>query len=93
MVMVVAGTSLYRVRAFKAWRSIGEAENLGQTLWKFRLEEDLYPEASEGAQVTEPFTIKVIRGSKSETYGECTLTYHRCELSSGRLRRIWSAMA
>lgn len=91
--VVVAGTSLYRVRAFKAWRSIGDAENLGQTLWKFRIEEDLYPQASEGAQVTEPFTIKVIRGSKSETYGECTLTYHRCELYSGRLRRIRQGIA
>jgi hypothetical protein len=84
---------LYRVRVFKAWRSIGEAENLNGTVWKFRIEEDLIPGASEGTQPSEPFTIKVIRGSRSETYGECTLTYHRCELYAGRLHRIRQGVA
>ena len=86
--VVFGGTSLYRVRAFKAWRSIGEAESLNGASWKFRIEEDLLPGAAEGTQPTEPFTIKVIRGSRSETYGECILTYHRCELNSGKLHRI-----
>ena len=89
----LAGTKLTAVRAFKAWRSIGEAESLGTVQWKFRIEETLPPEASEGAQVTEPFAITVTRGNRTESYSGCKLTYHRCEASNTGLRRIRQGVA
>ena len=81
------------VRAVKVWRSIGDAYSLGEAVWKFRIEETLPPESSEGAAVTEPFTLTVTRGSRSEAYSQCTLTYHRCELDAGALRRIRQGVA
>lgn len=81
-------TVLSGVRAFKAWRSGTEETALSDAVWQFRIEEDLLPYASEGAAVTEPFTMVVSRGACSETYTGCALTEYQCELSSGRLRRI-----
>ena len=89
----LAGTTLTAVRAFKAWRSIGDAESLGTAQWKFRIEETLLPEASEGTALTEPFVITVTRGNRTESYSGCKLTYHRCEASSTGLRRIRQGVA
>lgn len=89
----LAGTTLTAVRAFKAWRSIGDAESLDTVQWKFRIEETLLPEASEGTALTEPFVITVIRGNRTESYSGCKLTYHRCEASSTGLRRIRQGVA
>lgn len=89
----LAGTNLTAVRAFKAWRSIGDAESLGTAQWKFRIEETMLPEASEGSTVSEPFTITVTRGNRTESYSGCKLTYYRCEASSDGLRRIRQGVA
>lgn len=89
----LAGTTLTAVRAFKAWRSVGDAESLATARWKFRIEETLLPEASEGTALTEPFVITVTRGNRTESYSGCKLTYHRCEASSTGLRRIRQGVA
>ena len=89
----LAGTTLTAVRAFKAWRSVGDAESLDTAQWKFRIEETLLPEASEGTALTEPFVITVTRGNRTESYSGCKLTYHRCEASSTGLRRIRQGVA
>lgn len=89
----LAGTTLTAVRAFKAWRSVGDAESLATAQWKFRIEETLLPEASEGTALTEPFVITVTRGNRTESYSGCKLTYHRCEASSTGLRRIRQGVA
>ena len=89
----LAGTTLTAVRAFKAWRSVGDAESLATVQWKFRIEETLLPEASEGTALTEPFVITVTRGNRTESYSGCKLTYHRCEASSTGLRRIRQGVA
>ena len=89
----LAGTTLTAVRAFKAWRSVGDAESLATAQWKFRIEETLLPEASEGTALTEPFVITVTRGNRTESYSGCKLTYHRCEVSSTGLRRIRQGVA
>lgn len=89
----LAGTTLTAVRAFKAWRSVGDAESLDTAQWKFRIEETLLPEASEGTALTEPFVITVTRGNRTESYSGCKLTYHRCEASSIGLRRIRQGVA
>ena len=91
--VTLAGAALERVSAVKSWRSIGEAASLGDAVWKFRIEQELLPGASEGTAITEPFTLTVTRGARNETYGECRLTYHRCELDSGGLRRILQGFA
>ena len=91
--VTLGGVALPYVRAVKVWRSIGDADSLGEAVWKFRIEETLPPESSEGAAVTEPFTLTVTRGSRSEAYSQCTLTYHRCELDAGALRRIRQGVA
>lgn len=89
----LAGTKLAGVRAVKVWRSIGEEESLGTAQWKFRIEETMLPEASEGEALTEPFVITVTRGNRTESYSGCKLTYHRCEASSTGLRRIRQGVA
>ena len=89
----LGGAALEGVRAVKVWRSIGDAESLSGAVWKFRIEQELLPGASEGAAITEPFTLTVIRGARTETYGECSLTYHRCEMSNGSFRRILQGVA
>ena len=89
----LAGTTLTAVRAFKAWRSVGDAESLATAQWKFRIEEALLPEASEGTALTEPFVITVTRGNRTESYSGCKLTYHRCEASSTGLCRIRQGVA
>lgn len=86
--VTVGGQTLSCVRAFKAWRSIGEEETLDSAKWKFQIEETLLPEASEGAALTEPFSISVVRGNRTESYSGCRLTYHRCEAGNNGLRRI-----
>lgn len=89
----LGGTALPYVRAVKVWRSIGDTSSLSEAAWKFRIEEILPPEASEGTAVTEPFALTVTRGTRSEEYAQCTLTYHRCELDAGALRRIRQGVA
>lgn len=89
----LGGTALPYVRAVKVWRSIGDGASLSEAAWKFRIEETLPPEASEGTAVAEPFTLTVTRGSRSEVYAQCSLTYHRCELDAGALRRIRQGVA
>ena len=91
--VTVAGAALSGVRAFKVWRSIGEAASLSEAVWKFRIEEDLLPEDSEGTAVSEPFALTVTRGTRSESYTGCVLTYHRCELSNGVLHRVRQGVA
>lgn len=91
--VVLGDVTLPYVRAVKVWRSIGDGASLSEAVWKFRIEETLPPESSEGATVTEPFSLTVTRGSRSEAYSQCTLTYHRCELDAGGLRRIRQGIA
>lgn len=86
-------TVLGGVRAFKAWQSGTDEGGLKDAVWRFRIEEDLLPDASEGTAVTEPFTMVVSRGPYAESYTDCTLTDHECELTAGRLRRIRQGIA
>ena len=86
-------TVLSNVRSFRAWQSGTDEEGLQGAVWRFRIEEDLLPDASEGTAVAEPFVMVVSRGLYAERYLGCRLTEQQCELTSGRLRRIRQGIA
>ena len=89
----VGDAVLSNVRSFKAWQSGTEEEGLQGAAWRFQIEEDLLPDAPEGAAVAEPFTMMVSRGLYAERYLGCKLTEMQCELTSGRLHRIRQGIA
>ena len=91
--VVLGDNTLGRVSAVKSWRSIGDADPSGNAAWEFSIEQQLLPGESEALAVAEPFQVTVNRGTRSETFHECRLTYQRYELSNGSLHRTLQGVA
>lgn len=65
----------------------------GSWVWSLRLEELIGPGSAETAEDTEPFTLRVTRGTVTETYHDCRWTAIRREFSREGLRRIRSGIS
>lgn len=92
--VLLGGRRLGCVRAFTAWRNVGElVPALSDAAWYFELEELFTPGAVEESGPEEPFVIVLTRPGQTENYTGCTWISQKRQTDADGTRQLRRGIA
>jgi len=91
--VVLGETRLESLVRFTAHRTAGETETLSDAKWHIQLEEFFRPENMEEESPEEPFTLRMVRPYKTETFRGCVWTEQQRVTEQTGTRQIRKGVA